>query len=231
MPTDTDIANIALAKGGGAGDQESGTGIIGSIDGSDRVSARCKLLLPVVRRRVFVDLFDLKAPFKESLRYADLGAENAAPGEVGGWEYAFNVPKDSLGVFKQINEDFVTTQSSITDRPIEYRFDVKWEDAVQILLTDTLSNSDEDSAYIRYVFDQKNAGTYSEPLINCIATLLASELAPTIGLTDEKRQTLLAEYKTVCIPEAKKHNLAQYNSFSRTIQNYKGGRSESLPTV
>ncbi len=232
MPTETEIANLALIKGGGAGDQESGTGLIASINGSGRVEAQCKLLFPRVRRRIYVDLAVVKAPFKPTLAYKDLGAANASPPEIGGWDYAFNLPGNVLAVMKQISEDFITTQSSITDRkPIEYRFDILYQGTTKILVTNDLTNTACTSAFVQYVFDQKNTGTFSEALIQCIATLLASELAPTIGMTDEKRTALLAEYINVSIPNAKKSNLAQFNTTTRVIPSYKAGRTESLPTV
>lgn len=231
MPTETDICNLALIKGGGAGDQESGTGLIASIDGTDRVSAQCKLLFPQVRRRVIIDLAKKNAPFKETLMYKDLGGENADPPETGGWEYAFNLPGNVLLVTKQVDWNFKTTQSSITDKPKVYRFDVIYEGTTKILITNDLTNEDGDSAFVQYAFDLKPTGNFSPGMINCIATLLASELAATIGLTDEKRVNLLAEYNAVAIPDAMIFNQAQGNSYARTIQNLKAGRSEFLPGV
>lgn len=228
--TETEIANLALGKVGGAGDQVSGAGQIASIDGTDRVSVWCKTLFPRARRRVISDLASLGAPFKETLMYKDLGAENASPPEIGGWDYAFNLPSNVLRVVKQIDEEFITTQSSITDKPKEYRFDVIFKGTTKILITNDLTNAAGTSAFVQYAFDQKVTGTFSEVLINCIATLLGSELVPVVGAVEEKRQTLLAEYKTVTIPDARKYNLAQDNRYTRTIATYKGGRSETLST-
>jgi hypothetical protein len=231
IETETDICNRALSKIGGAGDQESGSGFIASINGVDRVSARCKFLLPRVRRRAIGDLAKKDAPFPETLKYLDLGAENASPPETGGWQYAFNLPNNTLRVMKQINEEFVTSQSSITEKPTEYRFETIFKGTAKILLTNTLSNADADSAFVQVVFDQRSTGTYSEEMIECIATLLASELCPTVGANTEKRKSLLAEYKTVSIPDAKSYNQSQSNRTARRIPDYSGGRSKTLSTL
>ena len=232
MATETDIANKALGKIKGAGDQESGTGLIASINGSDRVSVRCKLLLPDVRRRVIGDLATLRAPFKETLTYRDLGAENSSPPELGGWDYAFNLPGDCITVMRQIAEDFVTVESSITDvQPTEYRFDVLYDGVTKILVTNNLTNENGDSAFIQYVFDQKNTGAWNDQFIDAVATLLGAELVPVVGAVDEERIRLLTEYETVNIPKCMAHNRGQSNIFTRTKANLKGGRSELLPGV
>lgn len=229
--TETDIANLALGKIGGAGDQESGSGLITSINGTDRVSVRCKFLFPRVRRRVIGDLAKREAPFPETLKYEDLGGENDSPPEIGGWSYAFNLPANVLKVMKQIDEEFITTQSSITDKPREYRFETIFKGTTKLLLTNDLSNADGDSAFVQYAFDQRNTGTFSEEMIECIATLLASELCPEVGATIEKRKSLLAEYKTVSIPDAMRGNQSQSNRTTRRIADYSGGRNKTLSTI
>ncbi len=231
MATETDVANIALGKIGGAGDQESGTGLIGSINGSDRISARCKFLFPIVRRRVIGDLAKQRAPFNETLKYLDLGAQNATPPEKGGWTYAFNLPADLIFTMKQIDEEFVTVPISITRRPTEYRFSEIVDGTTRILLTNTLSNADGDSAFIQYAFDQTNVGVWSDDFIDAVATLLGAELVPTVGAVGEIRQELLAEYTSVNIPKAKASNRSVGNNFAQQNTDYKGGRVNTLPTV
>lgn len=229
--TETDICNLALSKIGGASDQESGAGFIASINGTDRVSVRCKFLFPRVRRRVIIDLAKRDAPFPETLMYKDLGGENASPPEIGGWGHAFNLPNNVLTVMKQLDEEFITTQSSIVDRPTEYRFETIFQGTSKILLTNDLSNADGDSAFVQVAFDQKVTGSFSEEMIECIATLLGSELCPTVGASIEKRKSLLAEYKTVSIPEAMRGNQGQSNRTARAIPDYSGGRSQTLSTI
>lgn len=231
MPSETDIANLALTELGGAGDQGSGSGLISSINGSDRVSVACKLQFPRVRRTVIADLADSGTPFKEALKYAVLGAEVTPSIETGGWGHAFSVPGDNLKVCKQIPQDFRTTQTSITDVPKEYRFEILWQDTTKILLTNNLTSSDGLSAFIQYAFDQKNPGTFSEVMINCIATLLASRLAPTQGKDGDVAAELLAKYKLVRVPEAMAYNQSQDNRTVRDIGDYKGGRSDAISTI
>ena len=231
MSTETDVCNIALGKIGGAGDQESGTGLITSINGTDRISVRCKLLFPTVRRRVIGDLAKERAPFNETLKYLDMGTESVSTVEKGGWTYAFDLPSDNIKVMKQIDECFVTAPISITKRPTEYRFDEIIDGTTKILITNTLSNEDGDSAFIQYVFDQTDVSVWSEDFIDAVATLLGAELVPTVGAVGEVRQELLAEYTSVNIPKAKASNRSVGNNFAQQNTDYKGGRVNSLPTV
>lgn len=225
MPTETDICNRALIKIGGAGDQESGTGIIASINGSDRVSVQCKTLFPGVRRRVLTDLAKGDTPPKEALVFTDLGAQTTTTLKMGGWNYVFNVPKGTIWVMRQINEVFTTVKTSITHRKIKYPFQIRWQDTTMKLFTNDLSNTAGNSAFIERVFDQKKTGTWTEAFVEAVATLLGSELVPTVGAVDEKRQTLLAEYKTVSLPDAAAAIQSQDDDFIRTITDYSGGRS------
>ena len=102
--TETEIANLALSKIGGAGDQESGSGFIASIDGTDRVSVRCKFLFPHVRRRVLSELAISKTPPKDALVFTDMGTESETTLKMGGWAYCFNVPGGTIAVVRQIEE-------------------------------------------------------------------------------------------------------------------------------
>lgn len=233
MPTETDVANISLGKIGGAGDQESGTGIIASINGTDRVSARCKLFLPKARRRTLEALVKSDTPPKEALVFTDLGAEGETTLKMGGWDYVFNLPGDTIrnGVVRQIDEVFATIKSSIENVITEYPFQIRWQGSTMKFFTNTLSNTDGDSAFIERVFDQKNPNTWTETLLDAIATLLASELCPTIGAVDKERVRLLAEYDTVCLPKAKGVIQSTDSDFKRTIPNYLGGRNKTLSSI
>ena len=233
MPTERDVANIALGKIGGAGDQDSGTGIIASINGTDRVSVRCKLFLSKARRRTFEALVKSDTPPKEALVFMDMGAEGETTLKMGGWTYVFNLPSDTIrnGVVRQIDEVFATTKSSITDVIREYPFQIRWQGTTMKLFTNTLSNTASDSAFIERVFDQKNPNTWTETLLDAIATLLASELCPTIGAVNKERVRLLAEYDTVCLPKVKGVIQSQDDDYKRTISDYSGGRSKTLSTI
>lgn len=231
MPTETEICNIGLGKIGGAGDQESGTGLIADINGTDRVSVRCKLWFPRVRRRVLGDLAKMRTPPKNALVFTDLGTEITPTIKMGGWEYAFNVKNNTIAVMRQIDEEFVTVKTSITHKIKEYPFQIRWQDTTMILFTNTLSNSDNDSAFVERVFDQKLTGTWGDDFIDAVATLLGSELVPTVGAVDEERVRLLLEYDNRALPKASAEAQAQDNDFKREVSNYKGGRNETLSTV
>ena len=69
MPTDnTTVANLALLK-------LSIAKITNIDDAADDTSIKCKLLLPLCRQKVVTDLAAQDAPFKETLKYADLGID------------------------------------------------------------------------------------------------------------------------------------------------------------
>jgi len=219
--TETDIANYGLAKVGGGGDQESGSGFISDINATDSpLAAKCRTLFPVCRGRVISDLAKLKCPFRETVKYADLGAKvtGTTLPEIEQWDYAFNLPGNCLAVVEQILE---STGAS------NYNFEMilNAQDNGKLFLTDDLTNYDENSAYIQYCIDQPNTATWSFPFIECVATILAAELCPLIGKDVKMRMQLLIEYKTVCIPDAQVFNQSQGKNYAKVVpNNYLGGR-------
>lgn len=229
--TETEICNLALSKISGAGDQESGTGFIASINGTDRVSVRCKFLLPHVRRRVYGNLAKAETYPKETLVFTDLGAEATTELKMGGWDYVFNVSGDTIAVVRQIDEAFSTIKASIADKITEYSFQIRLDDTTMKLFTNHLSNTAGDSAFIERMFDQKNPGTWSDELIDTIATLLGSELCPTVGAVNKERERLLAEYKTVSLPDVQAFIQNLDNDYHRTIPDYLGGRNKTLSAL
>jgi len=236
MATETEICNIALGKLGGAGDVGGGNAFISSIDGSDKVSSWCKLVFPRVRRTVISDLATSKAPFRSTVRFKDLGAviSEANRPEIGNYTYAFNLPGDCLTVVSQFIEGSVVTRDQRAYSAPGGNVFNQWEVVAnssgtgKILLTDYLTNEDEDSAFIEYVIDTPATGGFSEELINCIATMLASEVAPMVGRDMEASNTMMAKYEQVVLPKAKKANLAGFNNSARNVSNYRGGRSRSI---
>ncbi len=72
---------------------------------------------------------------------------------------------------------------------------------------------------------------FSPAFEECIATLLAAELCPIVGRDLETRQAILAEYKALTVPEAKNYNQSQYNTYSKAVPNFLGGRSKTLPGI
>ncbi len=231
MPTETNIANLALTKLGGAGDGESGNALISSIDGDDKLSAHCKLNFPRARRRTIVDLATLECPFRSTVRFKDLGAELSSGSipEIGEYQHAFNLPGTCLEVVRQFDESVMLERR----RPNQARSPVafQWETVAsksgngKILLTNTLSNLAGTSAFIEYVIDTPQTGSFTEQMIECIATLLATLIAPIAGRDMEAGAFLLQQYLDVAIPNAQAANQRGFNDTARTIPDYSGGRS------
>jgi hypothetical protein len=65
-------------------------------------------------------------------------------------------------------------------------------------------------------------------MIDCIATLLASEVAPVIGRDMEASNIMLAKYDQVVFPKTIKENLAGFNNSAKQVSNYRGGRSRRI---
>lgn len=236
MPNETDICNLALGKLGGAGDALNGNAFISSIDDTDKVSSWCKLAFPRVRRSVISDLATSKTPFRSTVRFADLGAaiSEANRPETGNYTYAFNLPGDCLTVVSQFIEGSIVTRDQRAYSAPGGNVFNQWEVVAsssgtgKILLTDYLTNEDENSAFIEYVIDTPATGGFSEELINCIATLLASEVAPMVGRDMEASNAMLAKYEQIVIPKAKKANVAGFNNSARNVSNYRGGRNRTI---
>ncbi len=233
--TETDICNIALGKLSGAGDALNGNPFIGSINSRNKVSTFCKFTFPRVRRKSIVDLAARKSPFRETVRFLDLGAELDSTPEIGAYEHAFNLPEDHLAIVSQFDEDSIDIRFQPADYNspeinITYQFETIANAAGNgtILLTNVLSNTARDSAFIEYVVDITSVNAFSENMIEVIATLLASELSPVVGRDIETRQAMLAEYEQLAIPNAIKANQTQLNNSARPISNYNGGRASTL---
>ncbi|MDD5381859.1 MAG: hypothetical protein PHG53_09535 [Phycisphaerae bacterium] len=224
--TETEICNYSFVKLAGAGDQITGNSFISDINASDGLSKKCKFLYPICRRKVITDLAVVKSPLRETLKYADLGAEIASASlpETGQYEYAFNVPSDCLVIIDQIAESDLglEDQSKIT----RYQFTTILNKVGngKILLTNSLSNYEGTSAFIRYCIDQTNTGTYSAMMVECISTLLAAELAPVAGKNTQIRRELMVEYKGMVIPDTQGFNQSQQDNFTETKTDYLGGR-------
>ena len=238
MATETDICNLSLGKLGGAGEALSGNAFIGDINKTDKVSAWCKLNFPRARRRVITDLAVRGCPFRSTVRFKDLGSELDSTPEIGEYQYAFNLPGDCLVVVMQLNENYIAARrasrgSQSNTQIIEYNWEIvaNSDGTGKILLTDALSNVDGDSAFIEYVIDTTATGGFSEEMIDCIATLLASEVGPMVGYTDrETSDEMLAKYLTIAIPNAQRANQFGFNSRVRRIPDFSGGRSGGIET-
>lgn len=237
MPSETDIANLALGKLGGAGDAITGNAFISDINDSDKVSQWMKINFPRARRRSIKDLATAGSPFRSTLRFSGLGAQLSSDDlpETGNWTHAFNLPGDCLAVISQFDEDMIATRRQPADyvsniANITYQWEIIANSAGtgRILLTDTLSDTDQVTAFIEYVVDTPSTGGFSEELIQCIATLLAAEVVPVIEAGDEAANLMLTKYIQLAVPDAKRANGTDYNNSARPIADYKGGRNEVL---
>ena len=239
MATETEVCNLALGKLGGAGDALGGNAFITDIDDDDKVSSWCNLVFPRIRRRVITDLAVAVAPFRSTVRFASLSAELAAANlpETGNWEHAFNLPVDTLAVVCQFDEENISLRrqsnaytTPITSMKYQWEMIANKDASGMIFLTDNLTDADQESAFIEYVIDTPNVLTWNEEMIDCVATLLASEVAPIIGRDMESSQLMLAQYLSVALPKAKQINKRGFDNRSRGVPNFKGGRSEGRLT-
>lgn len=184
----TDICNMSLARIGGGKEQSQ----IFSLNESSPTAAWCRLFYTHSRNYVFK-----RAHFHEATEFGDLGAEltGSSLPEQADWEYVFNLPSDFLSMVKQTNED---------DRTAAFKYRI----SQGLLFTNTLSNSDEDSAYIEYIIKNTDASTYGPELVEAIVVFLASKLAGPVAKDDIYARELLQEFELLALPKAKVANQA-----------------------
>lgn len=233
--TETDICNLALGKLGGAGDALDGNAFIPDINGSDKVSSWCKLAFPRIRRRVILDLATKNAPFRSTVRFLDLGTQLETTSEIGEWCFAFTLPGECLQVVSQFDENRIAARTQPRPYQVRSQIEYQWEMVAdvagsgKVLLTNTLSNTDRDSAFVELIIDTPKTGGFTEEMIDCIATLLASEVAPVIGRDMEASNIMLAKYEQVVRPNAQAANQMGFNNTARSVNDWGGGRSKVLP--
>lgn len=135
--------------------------------------------------------------WEEATKYIECGAELSGDNipDMADWDYAFTLPSDCLRLIAQVDE---------SDHTAEYDCEVMRG----LLLTNDYSNDDEDSAYIKYIFDNDDITTYSPSLYAAMATKLAAELAAVIVDT-KRRNELLTEYENYILNLAEERNQAQ----------------------
>lgn len=307
MATDSlELINAGFLKLGGAGDQFGNVPFLPNLNGNDDLTLRSIDTYARVRKKTITDLAVRKSPFKETLKYADLGddlvqddldiasiAVGADPfpvtvttseahglttedtryitgvrgsggisalnntlktitvvdttsftldetigtadwshtgntgkvskvPEIGGWTYAFDLPSDCIAVARQLDEAF----ASSTKNRQEYRFDTILNRARdgKILVTNRLSNSEADSAFIEYCIDQETTTLFSYALEECIICLFAAEICPVSGKDLEVRVALMQEYLQITLPNALAYNGSQSDNMAKQIQSYLSSR-------
>jgi hypothetical protein len=186
----TALANYALAKIGGGGETIGNFRIDDIADEEDKTAVAMLGMWPQIRRKVIIRAF-----FASATKYADLGDEVDVTR--ADWEYAFNLPTDYLGKAQQIWEDYHRSSKH------QYTGQIDKEIVQRRLFTNTLSNTDADSAYIRYVFDLTQVNKFDPLLYDAIAVMWAAETAPLIRADGGKRRMeLLDEYESLVLPLA-----------------------------
>ena len=158
--------------------------------------------------------------------------------EIGYWNYAFTLPSDYFVMVRHTDEYSVSRRSGIVNGTsyynvprdgvkAKYQFDkiLNRDGDGFLLLTNNLTNKGGDSAYIEYAIDQQTFSLFSTEFEECIATLLAAELCPIIGRDLDTRQQILAEYKAITVPEAKRNIQAKFNNHTKRVNDFSGGRS------
>jgi len=186
----TDFCNYAISKVGGGKDDNFF--IPNVTDTSNSTAVLCARLYPRVRQEVLC-----RAWFAEATKYADLGAELSGVAQAG-WEYAFNLPTDYLGKCQQINESY----HSSTKAEYTHRYDV--EVASGRMFTNSYSNADGDSAYIRYVWKLTDPTKLAPLTYEAMAVKMAAELSPAL-LSDQggkRRYFLVQEFEEIVLPLA-----------------------------
>lgn len=152
----------------------------------------------------------------------DSGIVSKVP-EMGGWTYAFALPSDFFAIVRQTNE--FATRKHDTRRKYQCKTILNRDGNGFILLSNSLTNCDADSAYIEYVIDQTTFARFSPQFDECLAMMLAYELSPMVGKDYEFRVAMRLEYKKVTIPEAKRDNQSDSDLTSKFVPDYSGGRS------
>ena len=231
---ETDICNLGLGKIGGAGESELGTAFISDINANNTVASWCKLAFPHIRRRVISDLAVMGCPFRSTIRFKDLDAQLTDTPEIGCWTYAFNVPGSALEVVRQFDEQAIAVRTQPTPYQTRNRVEFQFETISNsagtglILLTNTLSNTARTGAFIEMVIDTPNTAAFTPEMVDCIATLLASQVAPVIGKDIKTRQDMYLEYLRVAVPAAQAANQRGFNNTARNVPDYSGGRSKTI---
>ena len=299
ITTELELANIALGKFGGAGNQVGATGRLANLNGTDTITVKINEQLPICRQRVITDLVASQAPFRETLKYADLGDDikqndvdiesisgdgatvtvvtkkahgkstsdtimlfdiqgtgyialnatlvtitvvdtttftfaSTATGthtadsghisdcpEIGQWTYAFTMPSDFLWIVGQFDEGTCYNRKTFeTDYPYEMKLN-KDSDG-WLLLTDMLSNTGGDSAYIGYVFDQTTYALWTTQLVQAVAVLLAAELCPECGRDSKEAFFFRKQYSDIYRLEAKRMNQSLFSLTEKDPLDYTG---------
>jgi len=153
------------------------------------------------------------------------GLVSRAP-ELGPWKYAFDLPADCIAVVRVTDETFGGDENTRRD----YRFTtiLNRDEDGELILTNEITNKDGDGIYIEYAIDQDDSTLFDVNIVDAMATLLGSELAPVCGRNTDMRLALFAEYRNLALPDAAAFNQGQQNNTAKARTDFRGGRSAVL---
>jgi len=189
----TALANYALGKCGGGG-IDLGNYRIADINDDSPTAKKMLAIWPQTRKEVLK-----RAWWTSATKYADLGTEIDVTR--ADWEYAFNLPADYLGRCQQISESYHRSTKA------EYSYQYDKEIVQGRLFTNVYTNTDGDSAYIRYIADVTNVGNYDALLYEAIALKWGAEMSGVLTADGgNRRGQMLNEYDAYVLIIAKGEN-------------------------
>lgn len=187
MDTNANMCNYALDKIGSAKQVTAAQLTANTVP----LAKTCKRLYPQVYKEVLK-----RADWPEATKYAEL-TETEDSVEKGDWEYAFDLPNDYLGRAHLILEEY--------HRSTKPRHLIEFDKKIiqEYLLCNELTNSDDDAAYIQYIYNLTDVTKFNDLLVEAVALKLGAELATSV-LKDKgaRRVQLLQEYEDLVLPLA-----------------------------
>lgn len=156
----------------------------------------------------------------------DSGIISEAP-ELGPYNYAFDQPSTAIAVVRVMDESFDSDEN--TRRQYRFGTMLNRDDGDMIIVTNELTNADNDGIYIEYCIDQSTPTLFALENVNAIATMLAHLLAPVVGRNTDFAMAMLAKYKNQALPDAAAFNQSQINKTAKARTDFRGGRTATLP--
>lgn len=161
------------------------TSIISIDDTGDKASRVCGLIYPQARDEALQT-----APWSCAKKQATISRQVTDP--LYKWSAAFQLPADFI-------------------RLIEIDGEIAWEPAEYFdrMGDDLLTNTDEVTLGIEYIFRQTDATKFDPLLVECIALIMAMKMARSLTGSDTKAAQLREEYERVVLPRARTLNATQ----------------------
>jgi len=189
------IWNAALGKLGGGFERD----MIASETDTNKDARWCSHYWDAARRKVLGEWEWIEATKYGGCSTALSGSSLPAwyDGDDGDtWDYIFELPSDCVRFLKQTNQGS-NDQTLACERVGKY------------LLTNSLSDAEETTAYIKYIYDNQDVQSLPEDIANAIAAWLAYLICQPLTSNAELRIQLLNEYHREALPAAKGFNQKQ----------------------